>query len=86
MHPPKSKRVKENKMKLFLTIFGGLMLAAVSVYAGGLSDTLVETAPGVMEPDETKGSLPGWVIPVAVVALLAGVAVLAGDDDDDDTT
>lgn len=71
-------------MKVFLTIFGALTVTAVSVYAGGLSDALVETAPIVMAPDEPSSSLPGWVIPVAVVALLAGVAVLAGDDDDDD--
>lgn len=71
-------------MKLFLTIFGGLTVAAVSVYAGGLSDALVETAPVIMAPDEESGSLPGWVIPVAVVALLAGAAVLAGDDDEDE--
>lgn len=70
-------------MKLFLTIFGLVAVAAVSAYAGGLADAIVESAPVQIVPDEPDGSVPSWVVPVAIIALLAGAAVLAGDDDDD---
>ncbi len=69
-------------MKLLLAGSGILMIAAVSAYAGGLADAVVETQPIVMSPDEPSGSVPSWVIPVAIIAVLAGVAVLSGDDDD----
>ncbi|WP_411890178.1 hypothetical protein [Yoonia sp. SDW83-1] len=69
-------------MKLLLAGSGILIIAAVSAYAGGLADAVVETQPIVMSPDEPSGSVPSWVIPVAIIAVLAGVAVLSGDDDD----
>lgn len=69
--------------KLLLAGSGILIIAAVSAYAGGLADALVESEPVVMTPDEPSGTVPSWVIPVAIIALLAGAAVLSGDDDDD---
>ncbi len=70
-------------MKLFLTILGCASVAAVSAYAGGLADAVVETTPQVMSPNEPSGSVPGWVVPVAIAALLVGAAVLSNDDDGD---
>ncbi len=69
-------------MKLFFTIFGTVMVAAVAAYAGGLADAIVETAPVIMTPEEPSGSVPSWVIPATIIAVLVGAAVLAGDDDD----
>lgn len=69
-------------MKVFLACFGTVMIAAVSAYAGGLADTVLETAPIVMTPDQPRNSVPNWVIPVAIVALLLGAASLSGNDDD----
>lgn len=69
--------------KLLLTGAGFLCVAAVAAYAGGLADAVVEAEPVIMTPDEPDGSLPGWVLPVALIALLVGAAALASDDDDD---
>ncbi len=72
-------------MKKTLLIVGGLVLAAGAAYAGGLGDTIVEMAPPApVEPmaDSNDGSLPGWVIPLAIVGLLIGLAV-SGDDEGD---
>ncbi len=70
-------------MKKFWVILGALIVAGVSAYAGGLADAITETVPVMAEPMEAKPSLPSWVIPAAVIALLIGVAVAASDDDDD---
>ncbi|MDO6590495.1 hypothetical protein DS901_18025 [Loktanella sp. D2R18] len=72
-------------MKLFTAVFGTSTVAAISAYAGGVANMIVETAPVVMEPTETVGSsAPSWVIPVIIIAALVGAAALSGDDDDDD--
>ena len=73
-------------MKLFLAFLGILMIAAVSTVAGGLADAVVETVPVVISPDESEGSLPGWVVPAAIVAALIGVAVLSNDGDGGDAS
>jgi len=73
-------------MKLFWAIFGAATVAALSAYAGGLADAITESTPVVMAPDDESGSLPSWVIPVAIVALLAGAAVLSSDSDDGDAS
>ena len=69
-------------MKKFWVILGALMVAGISAYAGGLADAITETAPVMAEPMEADPSLPGWVIPAAIIGVLIGVAVLANDDDD----
>ena len=69
-------------MKKFWIILGALIVAGVSAYAGGLADAITETAPVMVAPAEPEPSLPGWVIPAAIIGILIGVAVLGGDDDD----
>ncbi|PJI91615.1 hypothetical protein BC777_0447 [Yoonia maricola] len=71
-------------MKKFWVILGALVVAGVSAYAGGLADAITETVPVIAEPVEADSSVPGWVIPAAIIAVLIGVAVLADDDDDED--
>jgi phosphate/sulfate permease len=74
---------KNERMKLFLTIFCTATIAALSAYAGGLGDAILETAPVVMAPDQSaSGSVPSWVVPVAIIAVLVGAAVLSSDGDD----
>jgi len=63
-------------------ISGALIVAGVSAYAGGLANAITETAPMMVEPAEAESSLPGWVIPAAIIGVLIGVAVLSDDDDD----
>ena len=71
-------------MKRFLIILGALMAAGAAAYAGGLADALVEAVPTDPQPVAEPGSsLPAWVIPAVIIALLVGFAV-AGDDDEDD--
>ncbi|EBA11722.1 hypothetical protein [Roseobacter sp. CCS2] len=71
-------------MKKFWVILGALIVAGVSAYAGGLADAITETVPVMADPVEAESSVPAWVIPAAIIAVLIGVAVLADDDDDDD--
>ncbi|KQI73159.1 hypothetical protein AN191_04545 [Loktanella sp. 5RATIMAR09] len=70
-------------MNKFWIILGALLVAGVSAYAGGLADAITETAP-MAEPAATAPSVPSWVIPAAIVAVLIGVVVASNDDDDDD--
>lgn len=70
-------------MKKFWVVLGALIVAGVSAYAGGLAEAITETVPVMAEPMEAEPSLPGWVIPAAVIALLIGVAVSGGDDDEE---
>lgn len=70
-------------MTKFWIILSALIVAGVSAYAGGLSDAITEAAPAMAAPADPESSIAAWVIPVILVALLAGVA-LSGDDDDDD--
>ena len=53
-----------------------------SVQAGGLADAVIEDEIIVLEETQS-GSLPGWVIPLAIVGLVIAVAS-SGDDDDDE--
>jgi hypothetical protein len=70
-------------MKLFTAVLGASTVTAISAYAGGVADMIVETAPVIMEPTEAAGSsAPSWVIPVVIIAALIGAAALSGDDDD----
>ncbi|SIT77121.1 hypothetical protein SAMN05421665_0502 [Yoonia rosea] len=70
-------------MNKFWIILGALLVAGVSAYAGGLADAITETAP-MAEPAAAGSSVPSWVIPAAIIAVLIGVAVASNDDDDDD--
>jgi hypothetical protein len=36
------------------------------------------------EPMAAESSIPGWVIPAAIIAVLIGVAVAANDDDEEE--
>ena len=68
-------------MKKTLLIVGGILLAAGAAYAGGLSDQIVEMTPPAPAPmADESGSLPGWVIPVAIIGLLIGIASMGSDD------
>lgn len=61
-----------------------VVLSGTTALAGGLSDAIVETPVVVEDPVEVEpagGSLPGWVIPAAIVALLIGIASSGSDDD-----
>jgi len=69
-------------MNRFWVILGALVVVGVSAYAGGLADAINETAPMMVEPAEAESSVPGWLIPAAIIGVLIGVAVLSGDDDD----
>lgn len=69
-------------MKLFWLFFGLVMVAGISAYAGGLSDAIVEMVPTDVAPADNDGSLPGWVMPVVILAGLIGVAALASDGSD----
>lgn len=71
-------------MTKFWIILGTLVVAGASAYAGGLADAIVETVPTDVEPMAADSSLPGWVIPAAIVALLIGVAVLGDDDNEEE--
>jgi hypothetical protein len=73
---------KFNIMKLFTAVLGTSTIAAISAYAGGVADAIVETAPVIMEPTQTGSSGPSWVIPVIIIAALIGAAALSGDDGD----
>lgn len=72
-------------MKKFWVILGALIVAGVSAYAGGLAEAITETAPVMAEPMAAEPSLPGWVIPAAIIALLIGVAVAGSDDDEENS-
>lgn len=54
-----------------------------SVQAGGLADAVIEDEIIVIEETETA-SLPGWVIPLAIVGIVIAVAS-SGDDDNGNT-
>ncbi|WP_342070775.1 hypothetical protein [Yoonia algicola] len=70
-------------MNKFWIVLGALLVAGVSAYAGGLADAITETVP-MAEPMAAESSVPGWVIPAAIIAVLIGVAVAANDDDDEE--
>lgn len=56
--------------------------SAVAAVAGGLADAITETEPMAMaEVVEQGGSIPGWVIPVGILAVLALAAASAGEED-----
>ena len=55
-------------------------LTATSALAGGLADEVME-APVIEVAPEPTGTLPGWVIPLAIIGL---VIALASSDSDDD--
>lgn len=69
-------------MKKFAVALSALVLASGTAYAGGLAEAIEETPPVVVEPMEPTPSLPGWVIPAAIIALLIGVAVASDDDEE----
>ena len=69
-------------MKKTFLIAGGVLLAAGAAYAGGLGNTIVEIVPSEPMAEESGSSVPGWVIPVAILALMVGLASSSSDDDD----
>lgn len=73
-----------NGLKTALTAVTAIAFSASVASAGGLADQIVETVEEPMEVAPAESSVPGWVIPVAIVALLIGVAASGDDDDDDD--
>jgi len=64
-----------------------IALSGTAASAGGLADQIIEAPVVVEDPvdvDPVAGSLPGWVIPAAIVAVLIGVAVSSNKGSDDD--
>lgn len=64
-------------IKATLTAATAIALSGTVATAGGLADEIVEAPVVVEDPVEVApaaGSIPGWVIPVAVVALFVGLA------------
>ena len=60
---------------------------ASPAFAGGFSNEIVEQPVVTVQPAPApaRGSLPGWVIPAAVLAALVAVAVNNDDNNDDST-
>ena len=74
-------------MKKTFLIAGGALLAAGAAYAGGLGDSIVEMVPAApVEPmaEDNGSSIPGWVIPVAILALMVGLAASGSEEDGGD--
>lgn len=72
------------RIKSVVAATTAVVLSGTVASAGGLSDAIVEAPVIVEDPVEAApagGSVPGWVIPVAIVALLIGVASSSDDDD-----
>lgn len=64
-----------------------IALSGTAASAGGLADQIIEAPVVVEDPvdvDPVAGSLPGWVIPAAIVAVLVGVAVSSNNKSSDD--
>jgi hypothetical protein len=64
-------------IKATLTAATAIALSGTAATAGGLADEIVEAPVVVEDPVEVApaaGSIPSWVIPVAVVALFVGLA------------
>ena len=55
-------------------------VTATSALAGGLANEVVE-APIIEVAPEPTSSLPGWVIPLAIVGLV--IAIASSDDDEE---
>ena len=67
-------------MKKLLLTAGGFIAAASAAVAGGLADAVMETEIIEVAP-ERGGSLPGWVIPLAIVGIVIAIASSSDDDD-----
>jgi hypothetical protein len=68
--------------KLFVASLAALVSTGAAVQAGGLSDQIME-APVVEDPVEVApaaGSIPGWVIPLAILGVIVGVASSSDGD------
>jgi len=69
-------------MKTILSIATAATFAfTASVQAGGLADAVMEDEIIVLEETQ-RSSLPGWVIPLAIVGIVIAVAS-SGDDDEE---
>ena len=68
-------------MKKLLLSAAIATVTATSALAGGLADEVVE-APIIEVAPEPAGSLPGWVIPLAIVGLVIAVASSSDDEDE----
>ena len=66
-------------MKAFMLSVAVAAVTATPALAGGLADEVVE-APIIEVTPEPTGSLPNWVIPLAIVGIVIAVAS-SGDDD-----
>ncbi|MEL7180508.1 MAG: hypothetical protein AAFN63_11815 [Pseudomonadota bacterium] len=73
-------------IKAVVTAATAIVFSGTAASAGGLADEIVEAPVAVADPVEAApaSSIPGWVIPVAILALIVGVVASSDDDDDDD--
>lgn len=73
-----------------MRIFKSLIIAATAATlstqatAGGFATTVVEPIVVIPEPAPVRRSSLGVILPLAILAILVGVAVSRDDDDDDD--
>lgn len=68
--------------KLAVASLAALVSTGSVAQAGGLSDQIME-APVVEDPVEVapeSGSIPGWVIPLAILGVVIGVASSSDGD------
>ncbi|PJI92580.1 hypothetical protein BC777_1435 [Yoonia maricola] len=74
------------RIKAGIAAISALVLTGTAASAGGLADEIVEAPVVVEDPVEAApaSSVPGWVIPVAILALVIGVVASSDNDDDDD--
>ena len=73
-------------MKKYILGAAALVGSAAAAVAGGLADAMIEQDPTIVMSDtiESAGSVPGWVIPVVILGVVAlAVAANSGDDDDE---
>ena len=61
-----------------------LAVIASGAAAGSLADPIVEADVIETVQEDSGGSLPGWVIPVAALVVVGALVAANNDDDDDD--
>ena len=70
------------RTKIAIASIATILTTGTAVQAGGMAEQIME-APVVADPVEVApatGSVPGWVIPVAILAVLIGVASSSDSD------
>lgn len=71
-----------DRIKAVIAAGTAVVLSGTAASAGGLANEILEAPVVVEEPVEVApaSSVPGWVIPVAILAVLIGVASSSDGD------